>query len=183
MTRALVATAVLAVGVALTLAAVLWARGDSHAPAATGPAIPTNAAVPAASPRATVPPPRSTLRSADGRELVAGIGTRCWGGVCLDAVGPVSNVDPFPVARGQRLSISFAAGSPDQRVDRVFAAPSENGSRVLADGRLWETFGGPNAPAASALPPDLPSGRYVWVIQAFWNGKGDASYAFYIEIQ
>jgi hypothetical protein len=187
-TFAFVAAAIGALAVAA--AAAFWALGDPDperpsppATIATTQSTATATGVRSGTPPLIVRPPDATLSVTGGRDVTAGIGTRCWANVCLDAVGPVSNVDAFPISRADRLSISFAAGSPDRRTDRVFSQVSPDGSRVLSDGRLWEALGGLTAPAAAALPPDLPPGRYVWVIQAFWKGKGDVSYAFYVEIQ
>jgi hypothetical protein len=172
--------------IAVAASAACSDAGDSTPGSPTTPtAVTATATATSDSPRgpAIVDPPEATLRTAGGRSVVAGVGTRCWGNVCLDAVGPVTNVDPFPLTRGEAVTLSFAAGSPDERHDTAYRVASDAGSRVLADGRLWQALGARTQPPETTLPPDLAPGSYVWVVQGFWKDKGDVSYGFYVEIR
>src|SRR5688572_5645506 len=43
--------------------------------------------------------PRAVLRTQGGSMMAAGIGARCWGEICADYPGPVTNRDPIVLER------------------------------------------------------------------------------------
>lgn len=178
-----------AVASCLAAALAFWAVGDhgSNSTAthttATPSVPPTATAPPSSVPPPIVAPPGATLRTADGREVVAGIGTRCWANVCLDYVAPISNATPFALPPEGRFEVQFAAGPPTNVAEAWIPLTAAQTLQPGPDGLAWPGLGPP--PPTTPYDKDrlpTPPGRYLWVVQAFWQGRGDISYAFYVAV-
>ena len=95
--------------------------------------------------------PKATFVTPEGRELAGGIGSRCWESVCVDAVGPVTNVEPFFIPIGSPYAIKFEAGKPAATDERWYPVLTVS-NRVSTDGRVWmEGLG-----AGSTIAPSAP---------------------------
>jgi hypothetical protein len=136
----------------------------------------------AAPPQSTLPDvPGATLVTADGARVEAGTASYCWAGVCADSQSIVTNVEPVALSRNDGFSISFEAGTPDATTSAWVEAAGAQ-SAVSPAGRSWSGLmvklerDEPGAPL-----PELSAGRYVLVVQAFWEGRGDVTYGFYVE--
>ena len=128
------------------------------------------------------PPPKAVLRTAGGREVTGGAGTRCWDGMCLDMVGPVSNPDAFTLKATEDFTVSYEAGSPTA-VYEAWRGASGPGELTASGERLWKDIVPGVAMARAGGPrPPLQPGRYLYMVFAQWQGKGDISYAWYIEV-
>lgn len=124
--------------------------------------------------------PGATLRTDGGARADAGIGSFCWAGVCADHAGPVTNVDPVALPGNESFSVSFEAGTPDARTSAWVSA--EDAQPVARpEGLSWSglMLKLEREPDPAAL--ELPAGAYVLVIHAFWEGRGDVMYGFYVE--
>ncbi|HEX6032453.1 MAG TPA: hypothetical protein VFY90_13555 [Tepidiformaceae bacterium] len=128
-------------------------------------------------------PPRATLRLADGRELVAGAGTRCWEGMCVDMVGPISNPDAFAMNAGDSLALSFEAGLPSSTSSAWIRVDGQRSELTSSGERLWTSFPALVTPDVQGAPAvELEPGQYIYVVQAFFDGEGDVMYAFYLDV-
>ncbi|MCK9518681.1 MAG: hypothetical protein M0R74_06615 [Dehalococcoidia bacterium] len=127
--------------------------------------------------------PRAVL-SSGGRSVTVEPGTRCWGNLCVDYVGPVSNLEPFVVERAQGFTVTFEAGPPTEMyvgwVDLAGVEPGITGGRAVWMGSGPVIEGAGEADVASI---DLPPGRYLYTVFAPYAGRGDLSYAVYLEVR
>lgn len=179
----------LAGGLALTLVAFASCAGEGDEPTPTTPAgtvpptTPAGESSPGSGPSrgpAITPAPRATL-SAGGRSVTVPGGTRCWANACVDYVGPVSNTTPFALGSGA-LALEFEAG-PATDVTVSWYAVGAEPTTATTEGLLWtEPRALGQTPAANSLAtrPAAP-GRYLLIVFARWAGRGDVSYAFYVE--
>ena len=128
------------------------------------------------------PPPKAVLRTADGLEVAGGAGTRCWDRMCLDMVGPVSNPDPFTLGPSENFTISYEAGPPTA-IYETWRAAAGPGELTASGERLWKDVIPDGAMVKAGGPrPPLQPGRYLYMVFVQWQGKGDISYAWYIEV-
>jgi hypothetical protein len=173
----------------ITARAIATASPASAEATALGATLFGNPALPDQGPSATF--------SAGGQRLQMTPGTRCWTtgsqnnpavavSACIDYVAPVSNVDPLPVAPGAPFTIDFGAGQPSQ-LELTWGEVGNSTGTVNPQGLLW--FGGTTDPDATraggggndASVPTTP-GRYLVTAFAQYDGRGDLSYAWYIEV-
>ena len=74
------------------------------------------------------PPIRSApslmLETAGGTRITAGIGTRCWGGMCVDYVGPVTNASPVVLLAGAAFELTFEHGAPSETFEGWYKIPA-----------------------------------------------------------
>jgi len=135
--------------------------------------------------------PGATLKTGSGTLVEGGKGSYCWDrGLyrqCVDAVGPVTNVDPAPVKAGEHLEFEFAAGRPT-RVLAGWALAPVPAPQPKASGRLWVPFSGapgpvPEADASAGVDAPEEPGDYLLVVFAQWAGRGDISYGFYLRVK
>ena len=128
------------------------------------------------------PPPKAVLRTSGGREVAGGAGTRCWDGMCIDMVGPVSNPDALTLVASEGFVITFEAGPPTAIYEAWRGAPG-TGEPATSGERLWKDPAPPVTMVKAGGPrPPLQPGRYLYMVFAQWQGKGDISYAWYIEV-
>ncbi|MCA9829350.1 MAG: hypothetical protein R3B97_00350 [Dehalococcoidia bacterium] len=162
---------------AITLLAPISVACAMPAASATPPSqtpTPTNAPPPL-----TEPPPAVLIY---GTTVVEGAaGTRCWVNVCLDYVGPVTPEAPLSVEAGRGFTLNFAAGDPTETAVSWYAvsgppAAARNGQR------LWSIAPTASRPVSVVEIPAEP-GQYVLSVFARWEGRGDVSYGWYLEVK
>jgi hypothetical protein len=157
---------------------------------------PTRTPTPAATPSDGSPPPASL--EIDGVTQTAGVGTYCWSGqtasgetvnACADMIGIPTDPDPLisssPVTA--RLSLPLAE-SPSQLSLSAFQVSSAHELPDTARGYRWWTYA---EGFTSQLPLEtsqeinleLEPGLYVFYVFAVWEGKGDVSYGFLVEVK
>jgi hypothetical protein len=126
--------------------------------------------------------------------VALGIGTYCWnlssGGLCVDAVGPVTGTQTLAVARGTTMSVANPASGMAIREANVMAwqapaAPIGSGANEL----VWsiqpdtgQELSASVAPDGVQFAADLPAGRYVVAIMLFFQGN-DVTYGLLLEVQ
>jgi hypothetical protein len=123
-----------------------------------------------------------------------GIGTYCWsepgkGGLCVDAVGPVTGVNPLVVSRGARILVPNPAGSPIQQAASY--AWRADGPPLLAGATemVWSFQPGTGVGLVTSITPggveltaDLEPGRYAVDIRLFF-AAGDVGYGLLLEVR
>lgn len=139
------------------------------------------------------PPPASL--EIDGVKQTAGVGTYCWTsaitGMCVDKIGLPTVKDPFiatsPVAA--RLTLPLA-DTPTQLVLSVFPATEANEVKVDESGEdfhYWMPAEGLTRELAlqtsQELTLELDPGLYVFYVFVVWEGQGDVSYGFLVDVQ
>jgi hypothetical protein len=130
--------------------------------------------------------PAAYLRNAAGLSIEGGIGTYCWPSgsvqVCLDAVGPVTNIDPAPLQPGESVAVTFDAGAPSElHIDWYEASSVPPAPRQK--GRVWSSLSPGTSPASSGTRAPSEPGAYVVTMFGRWQGKGDISYGFYVVVR
>jgi hypothetical protein len=123
----------------------------------------------------------ATLQIAGAAPLQGGIGTYCWDGFCCDLAGPVTNVDPIPMAPGASFELQFAHGDPDEVQLTWFAAP-ESVPQPQNGFLAWSInpTTGEQLDGFEAVPEP---GVYILSVFALWEGVGDVSYGWYVEVE
>ena len=123
--------------------------------------------------------PGATLTSS--QETVAGgIGTRCWAGACIDYTGPVTNADPLELSPGEAFNIEFEEATPAEFVLSLYPAPTT--TPTPENGTLSWSIDPSTSTTTDAVAPAEP-GRYIISAFARWDGKGDISYGWYVEVK
>lgn len=151
---------------------------------------------PAAMPSDGSPPPASL--EIDGATQTAGVGTYCWSGltasgetvnVCADKIGIPTDRNPLssssPVTA--RLSLPLAE-SPSQLSLSAFQVSSAHELPDTVGGYRWWSYTEGFTSELSLQPSqeihlELAPGLYVFYVFAVWEGKGDVSYGFLVEVQ
>ena len=102
--------------------------------------------------------------------------------MCIDMIGPVSNRDALTLGPSEGFVIIFEAGPPTA-VYEGWSGADGSGELTAGGERLWKDVvpGAAMVKAGGPRPP-LQPGRYVYMVFAQWQGKGDVSYAWYVEI-
>jgi hypothetical protein len=135
-----------------------------------------------------VPPP-AVLKAGDARQT-GGLGTFCWGGLCVDAFAVVAPSEPLAVAAGEPLILEL--GFDPTEVYLTVWRPNQG--EVV--GEPWDhafTWRGRcpcEEPVLEETPPptrkielrlDLPPGTYIVGVSTYAAG-GSASYGFHLEV-
>lgn len=178
----LLVTAAIAAALLAGASFLLWPTAAAN-PSPEGSGNATEATV-APSPKREISklsePPFAVLRTADGIAVHGGLGTYCWRsgqqGLCVDMIGPITNVDPIRLAVGELYTLDFETVQPtsiEQSWIDVAGATGQpmGGERAWTDPRMQHLDG----------PPTTP-GRYILSLFTRWDGYGDVSYGFYIEL-
>lgn len=134
-----------------------------------------------------VRPPGAALVTQRGT-YPGGVGTYCWReggrGLCLDFVGPVSNLTPITVEAGERVGIEYGAGVPTE-ANIAWYSVDGSGREPTSDGQLLWTEHPPafQDPVRedSLVAPSTP-GEYLVTVFAVYAGKGDVFYGFYVVV-
>jgi hypothetical protein len=150
---------------------------------------------PTQTPSDSTPPPAS-LEINDTTQI-AGIGTYCWSGptdsgevvnVCADMIGIPTQHDPLtsssPVVGLLTLPLAEA---PSQLSLSAFEVSRAHELPETAQGYRWWSY---TEGFTSQLPlqtsqeinVELEPGLYVFYVFAVWEGKGDVSYGFLVEV-
>ncbi|GAB4326617.1 MAG: hypothetical protein Kow0010_09770 [Dehalococcoidia bacterium] len=135
-----------------------------------------------------VRPPGASLVTARGA-FAGGIGTYCWReaseGLCLDFVGPVSNLEPIVVHAGEQVAIEYLAGTPAEAHIAWYAVDASAREPTAGGELLWKE----HPPAFqepvredSLVAPSEP-GEYLLTAFVVYPGKGDVSYGFYVVVE
>lgn len=143
------------------------------------------------------PPPPATL-TINGATQTAGIGTYCWSATttpgesvqaCVDKVGVPTALDPLKSSSPVRGTLTLPVNDPPTQLAlTVFPASNVNEIKSPdATHRWWSFIEG--YVSILALQPsqeikqDLQPGMYVFYVFALWEGKGDVSYGFLVEVK
>ncbi|MBI5946634.1 MAG: hypothetical protein HY875_00665 [Chloroflexi bacterium] len=162
----------------LPLAAACSPR-DGGGALSTATATPYTADTPGSGP--TLAPVPGAFATAGGKTVRGGEGTRCWGTMCVDMVGPITNVDPLVVKAGEAVALDFEGGTPTT-VSLTWMAVTGPPPAPGPQGRVWmrelsSTPGGTTREAPSA------PGDYVLTVFATWKGRGDILFGFYVRVR
>ncbi|MGE0653851.1 MAG: hypothetical protein AB7P12_19200, partial [Alphaproteobacteria bacterium] len=108
---------------------------DPNGPAVSGLAPSGAGGGSAPSPGMTEPPVVKVSAGSNG--VVAGIGSYCWGGLCLDSTGPVTDATALQVAPGGDVTMYLTFDTSWQEVQ---ALPAAGSPKTLANGDLLWNF-------------------------------------------
>lgn len=151
-----------------------------------GPPLPPD--VNGGEPGSVIRPPGASLVTSAG-SFEGGAGTYCWRednrGLCLDFVGPISNVEPIAVAGDELLAIEYAAGTPSS-VDVAWYAVGDSRREPTADGGLaWVDHPPAFREPVSRGSLRAPSGPGEYLLTAFavFAGRGDVFYSFFVVVE
>jgi hypothetical protein len=151
-----------------------------------------------ANPPDTSPPP-ATL-TINGATQTAGVGTYCWSTTTAPSESVQACVDKIgvPTARDPLTSTSPVMGlltlplndPPTQAVLSVFPASDINEIKLPDDtgeNRWWNFIEGFTSilsqQTSQEIKQELQPGLYVFYVFVIWEGKGDVSYGFLVEVK
>ena len=109
--------------------------------------------------------------------------------MCVDKIGIPTAQNPIILNSPVTTRLSFSiSDSPQQMSASIFAASNDNKLDVDAgDNRWWRYSDGTTLELMPAAQQEIrleqKPGVYVFYIFAVWEGKGDASYGFLIEVK
>lgn len=145
-------------------------------------------------------PPPATL-TINGTTQTAGVGTYCWRTgtsstesveACVDKVGVPTASDPLKASSPVHGTLTLPLNDPPtQLVLTVFPASNANEIKLPDDTgnhRWWSFIEGYVSQLAlqtsQEIKQDLQQpGLYVFYVFAVWEGKGDVSYGFLVEVK
>jgi hypothetical protein len=182
----------------LVAALVLLACGDAGATTPTP--APSPSATPdliamrtAAAARGFARPPDATA-SAGGSTVRLGIGTYCWsdpaGGLCVDAIGPVTASQPLTVARGEVITVMNPAAAPirEAAVD-AWPAPAQPSATQTNGDLVWSLAPNTGMRLQSTITAsevqftaDLPPGRHIVQVSLQFS-PNDVSYGLLLDVR
>ena len=138
-------------------------------------------------------PPAGTASSGTGSSgagtVDLGIGSYCWGRLCVDKIGHMTGKDALTLGSGE----TFLIGGPltsisfEELMVQVWPLPNE----PIADGPDWIAWpGGPTIDGGLEVAVsspfgytvNLPPGRYLVSLFVRATGGGDASYGLMLEV-
>ncbi len=129
------------------------------------------------------PVPAAHLRDGSGNRITGAAGTRCWGRMCVDMVGPITPANPTRVRPNERLEVTNDAGAPTEAQYAWLPAPDPAPTTISGE-RAWSgLFPRENQPWATSVTTPQAPGRYVLIAFAQWQGRGDISYGWYLEVR
>ncbi len=133
-------------------------------------------------------PPQATATSG-GTGVALGIGSYCWGSVCVDSVGVVVRPPALSVARGATVRVANPAPGVQIKDANVQAWPQTGQPLVSSGGEeAWQVQASKTAlpatasPAAVEFAADLPPGRYIVAIFLAFD-RGDVTYGLVLEVR
>lgn len=121
--------------------------------------------------------------TADGPGGRAIEGTRCWGTMCVDMIGPITPEEPAELAPGEELTFQWEGGEPTTvtyswlRADTATSQPVDGGKLAWMVTSAGEVID--EAPVAAPTEP----GEYILVAFAAWEGRGDVSFGMYFSVE
>ncbi len=129
----------------------------------------------------TLAPVPGAFATAGGRTVRGGDGSRCWGTLCVDMVGPITNVHPLVMKPREAVALDFEGGTPTT-VSLTWRPVTGPLPSPGPQGRVWMAGLSPSPAGATREAPSAP-GDYVLDVFAVWQGRGDISFGFYIRVQ
>lgn len=123
--------------------------------------------------------PSLFLRLPGGDMADAGVGSGCWKGRCLSISGPVTGAEAVALPPSASLALSFEAGLPSRMSADWYQAP-EAPAADASGNLIWPVPSGPAVLQGTRAP--AAAGRYLFLVQAHWEGQGDLAYGFYVEV-
>lgn len=149
-------------------------------------------------PADTSPPP-ATL-TINGATQTAGVGTYCWNTptspsesveACVDKVGVPTAPDPLRSSSPVNGILTLPLNDPPtQLVLSIFPASDVNEIKLpdaTGDNRWWNFIEGYTSKlslqTSQEIHQQLQPGLYVFYVFAVWEGKGDVSYGFLVEVK
>lgn len=109
-------------------------------------------------------------------------GTRCWGGSCVDYVGPITKDEPISFAAGVDLGWQVEGGTADE-VAHVWIAKADAATEPGGDGTLvWrlDSFDFDGGDAISV--PEEP-GEYLLAIFIRYTSGDDVLWGLYVKAE
>lgn len=169
----------------VALAALLFGCADSSpgadtpTPGSTPTETPT---IPTGDPGTPAPVPGLFVVDESGNGAGAVAGTRCWGGGCVDYIGPLTNAQPVTFAAGDQLQWQ-AEGGTIESLAHGWTPAGAGSSEPTSDGRLvWRLDDGPDFSEGDIAVPSEP-GDYVLQLFARYTNGGDVLFGLYVTVE
>lgn len=129
-------------------------------------------------------PPAAYLRAPDGAAAEGTLGSYCWTNLserlCRDTL-LVTAEAPIALAPGAGVAVSFA-DEPPASISVTWLRVETPPPPVVNGKRVWDTAAGADADGSGTRAPSR-TGLYLLSVLGDWPAKGDASYAWYIEVK
>ena len=140
------------------------------------------------------PPP--AILEIGGNEQTSGIGDNCWkeenqtSGLCADYKGKITPTEPLLTRSPFTALLRLPLQEPPEELElRTFRVTDDEELRGFTDGVLvWSIKGNALNSYKRSLESEpefnlsLPPGLYVLNVFAKWEGKGDVSYGFLVQV-
>lgn len=160
----------------------------------TSPSSDPGTSVPAATDQS---PPPATL-TINGITQTSGVGTYCWNfktgngesvDACADKIGIPTAIDPLKAASPVKGQLTLPLSDPPSQLvlTAYHALPTLELSEKTGGYRWWNFTEGYISPLSLETSQEinikLDRGLYVFYVFAVWDGKGDVSYGFLVNVK
>ena len=145
----------------------------------------------ATSPVDDIEPPPATLEI-NGSVQTSGIGTFCWsnesGGLCADMIGVPTQPDPIITSSPIQAQLHLPLEEPPSNLELQIMPVDETSIDVgPRNYRWWDYQDQPSGTlpliSEQAIDLSLEPGLYVLRITAWWDGEGDVTYGFLLQVE
>jgi hypothetical protein len=93
----------------------------------------------------------------------------------------VTNSKPLEMQVDERLSLNFEAGPPSS-LSAAWLPVASEAPASGPDGSVWPAMKLElTKQDVGPIVPEVGTGRFLYVVQAVWEGRGDVVYGFYLD--
>ena len=131
--------------------------------------------------------PPATTASAGGTAVEMGIGTYCWGNLCVDKIGSVTR-GTLQIAAAEKIDVAIPGGAT-LRSFNATAFPAGDSTTLQNGDKAWQldfersvTLVSAHNGADVRIEGDLDPGTYVLTVGMFFE-SGDVQYGVVLEVQ
>jgi hypothetical protein len=119
-----------------------------------------------------------------GTTVDLAVGTRCWGELCVDHVGPVTPIDPVTADPGAAISFDIGHDMQPSSAGIAWVEAAATWPDTEHEGTVaWMAFPGEFSHDLTSVAAPTEPGDYVLIVQLFWENEGDVMYGLLVHVE